>query len=452
MLLVGIGVVVTVLAIAAGHRVGAPTAHRLGRPRGARRGRRPRRPHAPGRHAADALPAVDRRRRREPPRSSRCTAGSTGACRDTGRGRRRRATRPLPTRSRDAGSWSPAGSRSAWPPRPARSASSCPAEAGRCVSRGGVGARARRPSPAASGGAGLPPRRPEPVLHAERRVLSGRHCADRAVGARRGLEPAGARHGRARGHARFRAAHGAAADRARHHARLCLERGGRPYVGNARWIGAPLADLLAEAGVDPARPSSSRRRSTASPLGTPMKAVTDGRDAMLAIAMNGEPLPIEHGFPVRMVVPGLYGYVSATKWLVDLELTTFDAFDPYWIRRGWAEQAPIKTQSRIDTPEAAREPSGRRCRDRRRRVGSAPGIDAGRGACRRRRLAAGRARDRGHDRHLAAVADRDAARGREPPHRGARHRRLRARCRPTNASTRSPTAPPGQHSIVIQVG
>ena len=73
---------------------------------------------------------------------------------------------------------------------------------------------------------------------------------------------------------------------------------------------------------------------------------------MLAIAMNGEPLPIAHGFPVRMLVPGLYGYVSATKWVVELELTTFDAFDPYWIQRGWAEQAPIKTTSRIDTPGA----------------------------------------------------------------------------------------------------
>ena len=82
---------------------------------------------------------------------------------------------------------------------------------------------------------------------------------------------------------------------------------------------------------------------------------------MLAIAMNGEPLPLDHGFPVRMVVPGLYGYVSATKWIVDIELTTFDAFDAYWIRRGWAQQAPIKTQSRIDTPHRAarsgREPS-----------------------------------------------------------------------------------------------
>src|SRR5262249_4174568 len=76
----------------------------------------------------------------------------------------------------------------------------------------------------------------------------------------------------------------------------------------------------------------------------------DGRDAMLAVGMNGEPLPIEHGFPVRMVVPGLYGYVSATKWLAEIELSSFADFDAYWIRRGWAQQAPIKTESRIDTP------------------------------------------------------------------------------------------------------
>jgi DMSO/TMAO reductase YedYZ molybdopterin-dependent catalytic subunit len=71
---------------------------------------------------------------------------------------------------------------------------------------------------------------------------------------------------------------------------------------------------------------------------------------MLAVSMNGETLPFTHGFPVRMIVPGLYGYVSATKWLTDIELTTFDAYDPYWVQRGWAEEAPIKTESRIDTP------------------------------------------------------------------------------------------------------
>jgi DMSO/TMAO reductase YedYZ molybdopterin-dependent catalytic subunit len=127
------------------------------------------------------------------------------------------------------------------------------------------------------------------------------------------------------------------------------EVGGR-YVGNARWVGVPLADLLSEARILPGADQLVSRSADGWTAGTPRSVVMDGRDAMLAVAMNGEPLPLEHGFPVRMIVPGLYGYVSATKWLVELELTTFEAFDPYWVERGWAEQAPIKTQSRIDTP------------------------------------------------------------------------------------------------------
>ena len=125
---------------------------------------------------------------------------------------------------------------------------------------------------------------------------------------------------------------------------------GGEYVGNARWIGAPLKDLLEEAGVLPGADQIVTRSADGFTAGTPTAVAMDGRDAMLAVAMNGEPLPLDHGFPVRMIVPGLYGYVSATKWLVDIELTTFDAFDPYWIERGWAERAPIKTMSRIDTP------------------------------------------------------------------------------------------------------
>jgi DMSO/TMAO reductase YedYZ molybdopterin-dependent catalytic subunit len=127
---------------------------------------------------------------------------------------------------------------------------------------------------------------------------------------------------------------------------------GGGYIGNARWLGAPLGDLLDEVGVDPAADQLVSRSVDGFTAGSPTATVRDGRDAMLAIAMNGEPLPIPHGFPVRMIVPGLYGYVSATKWITDIELTTFDAFDAYWVRRGWAQQAPIKTQSRIDTPNA----------------------------------------------------------------------------------------------------
>ncbi|NGP07452.1 molybdopterin-dependent oxidoreductase [Rhodococcus sp. 14C212] len=127
---------------------------------------------------------------------------------------------------------------------------------------------------------------------------------------------------------------------------------GGDLVGNARWIGYRMSDLLARAGV---RPDADMLLSTSVDgftCGTPVAAVLDGRDALLAVAMNGEPLPFEHGYPARQVVPGLYGYVSATKWVVDWELTRFDRAEAYWTRRGWAEKAPVRTASRIDVPAA----------------------------------------------------------------------------------------------------
>ena len=125
---------------------------------------------------------------------------------------------------------------------------------------------------------------------------------------------------------------------------------GGPLIGNARWLGVPVADLLAEAGPLPGADQVVSRSVDGWTCGTPTSVLMDGRDALLAVAMNGEPLPPEHGFPVRMVVPGLYGYVSACKWISEIELSSFDDFDAYWVRRGWAPRAPIKTQSRIDTP------------------------------------------------------------------------------------------------------
>jgi DMSO/TMAO reductase YedYZ molybdopterin-dependent catalytic subunit len=125
---------------------------------------------------------------------------------------------------------------------------------------------------------------------------------------------------------------------------------GGHYAGNARWVGTPLRDLLEEAGVQQGADQIVTRSVDGFTIGTPTAVAMDGRDSLLAVAMNGEPLPLAHGFPVRMIVPGLYGYVSATKWLTEMELTTFEAFDPYWIERGWAERGPIKTMSRIDTP------------------------------------------------------------------------------------------------------
>ncbi len=127
---------------------------------------------------------------------------------------------------------------------------------------------------------------------------------------------------------------------------------GGNLIGNARWLGVPIKDLLDE--VEPLDGADQvvSRSVDGFTAGTPTAALRDGRDAMLAVGMNGEPLPVAHGFPVRMVVPGLYGYVSATKWLAEWELSSFRDFDAYWIRRGWAQQAPIKTESRIDTPGA----------------------------------------------------------------------------------------------------
>jgi DMSO/TMAO reductase YedYZ molybdopterin-dependent catalytic subunit len=125
---------------------------------------------------------------------------------------------------------------------------------------------------------------------------------------------------------------------------------GGPYVGNAKWLGASLAGLIRQA-----RPLAGANQLLCTSVdgftsGTPLAIVLDGRDALLAMAMNGMALPAAHGFPVRMVVPGLYGYVSATKWVTDIEVTTFAAASAYWPQRGWAQRAPIKTESRIDVP------------------------------------------------------------------------------------------------------
>jgi DMSO/TMAO reductase YedYZ molybdopterin-dependent catalytic subunit len=126
---------------------------------------------------------------------------------------------------------------------------------------------------------------------------------------------------------------------------------GGGYIGNARWQGTLLAPLLKKAGVQPGANQIVMRDVNGMNLGVATDPVLDGRASMLAIGMNGSALPQEHGFPVRVVVPGLYGYVSACKWVVDMELTTYAAYTAYWSHRGWSQQAPIKTESRIDTPK-----------------------------------------------------------------------------------------------------
>ncbi|MBG0828394.1 molybdopterin-dependent oxidoreductase [Planomonospora sp. ID67723] len=126
---------------------------------------------------------------------------------------------------------------------------------------------------------------------------------------------------------------------------------GGPYIGNARWLGARLADLLREAGVQREADMLLSTSDDGWTCGTPVDVVMDGRDALLAVAMNGEALPVDHGFPARQVVPGLYGYVSATKWVTEIKLTRFDRDEAYWTPKGWAAKGPVKTQSRIDLPK-----------------------------------------------------------------------------------------------------
>jgi DMSO/TMAO reductase YedYZ molybdopterin-dependent catalytic subunit len=127
---------------------------------------------------------------------------------------------------------------------------------------------------------------------------------------------------------------------------------GGDLIGNALWLGWPVRELLAMAGPKSGADMVLSRSKDGWTAGTPLEVLTDDRDALLAVGMNGEPLPLEHGFPVRLVVPGLYGYVSATKWLTELKVTRFADDVGYWTPRGWSERGPIKTSSRIDVPRA----------------------------------------------------------------------------------------------------
>jgi DMSO/TMAO reductase YedYZ molybdopterin-dependent catalytic subunit len=135
---------------------------------------------------------------------------------------------------------------------------------------------------------------------------------------------------------------------------------GGPYAGNARWLGASLPALLRKAGIRRGADQVLSTGTDGMTISTAVDTILDGRQALIAVGMNGQPLPTEHGFPARMLVPGLYGYVSATKWVTKLEVTTFARQQAYWTQRGYALQAPIRTESRIDVPRPlAQVPAGR---------------------------------------------------------------------------------------------
>ena len=218
---------------------------------------------------------------------------------------------------------------------------------------------------------------------------------------------------------------------------------GGGLIGNAVWLGYPIRELLARAAPTADADMVLSRSVDGFTASTPLEVLEDDRNAILAVGMNGDPLPAEHGFPVRMVVPGLYGYVSATKWVVDLEVTRFDAASAYWTDRGWSERGP--DQAAVAHRRAARRTvaHGRADHRRGRRVAPARRHRGRRRAGRRRPVAAGDARDGDLGRHLGAVAVRVGCDGRLA-HRCACGRPApTARCRPRSGRASCPTARPG---------
>ena len=281
-------------------------------------------------------------------------------------------------------------------------------------------------------------RRPRAGHHAERRVLPHRHRPRRAGGRPVELEPAHPRPGRARGHAHLGRAARPPPRGERHDARVRLERGRRrAHRQRACGSAIPIRELLARAAPTADADMVLSRSIDGFTASTPLEVLQDDRNAILAVGMNGEPLPAEHGFPVRMVVPGLYGYVSATKWVVELEVTRFDAATAYWTDRGWSERGPIKLSSRIDVPRSGQS------------LTAGPVTVAGvawhqhvghRGASRCRSTTA-----RGEpatlataisDRHLGAVALRLGCRRRAPTPCACARSAPTARCRPPKRAGR----------------
>ena len=239
-------------------------------------------------------------------------------------------------------------------------------------------------------------------------------------------------------------------DRARRHADVRVERSRR----EARRQRA-LARRAARRRAHGSR-RATRRRSAQEHLDRRLDLRHPGRRdhgrprPLLAYAMNGEPLPTEHGFPVRMVVPGLYGFVSATKWVVDLELTTFADFDAYWARRGWAQQAPIKTQSRIDVPKPLARSRAPDRSGSRRGLGAAPRHRGGRGP-RSTKVRGGvpTCADERTDRYLASVVVDVGRDARQPQARGTRDGH--GRQRPAGGACRTDTdGATGWHSVVVR--
>ena len=199
---------------------------------------------------------------------------------------------------------------------------------------------------------------------------------------------------------------------------------GGGYIGNARWQGTLLAPILRKAGIQAGADQIVMRDVNNMTIGVATDPVLDGRESLLAVGMNGQVLPAAHGYPVRVVVPGLYGYVSATKWVVDMEFTTFGAFNAYWVKQGWSEQGPIRDRVADRRAEGQDEHERRAGHHRRGGLGPAQGHRGRRGQRGRDLVHRDHGRP-GHHRHLAPVVlrvGRDPGAARAP---GPRHRQER---------------------------
>ena len=202
---------------------------------------------------------------------------------------------------------------------------------------------------------------------------------------------------------------------------------GGNLIGNAWWSGVRLAPILEEAGVLSGADAVLQTSDDGWTCGTPLAALTDDRNAMLAVAMNGRPLPIDHGFPVRTLVPGLYGYVSATKWVREMEVSTFADISAYWTERGWGELGPVKMSSRVDVPRSGEEVAAGEVVFGGVAWSQHTGISAVEFSVDGGDWVAGRPRDRPQRGHLGAVGRDDVGRPRRPPGAGARDRQRRHR-------------------------
>ena len=316
-----------------------------------------------------------------------------------------------------------------------------------------LAAAARSAAAALPAGAELGVDGHHPVRHHQRRLLPGRHRAQRPAGLAR---PTGRLTHQGHGRPEPRRSPtttswpATTSSSATSPWSASPTRSAGPTPATPAGSACPLAACSTRPACRTAPTSWSAARSTAGPPARPTRASSTGGTRCVAFGMNGEPLPVEHGFPARLVVPGLYGYISATKWLTELELTTFGAYDAYWVAAGLGPAGPDQDPD----PHRHAPRAWPTCRPAASAIGGVAwaihrGIDRRRGQGRRRPLDAGPARRRPQRRHLAPVGRRLGRHARQPHASPPGRPTAPARCRPSSGPSRIPDGASGWHSVVV---